>query len=176
MWRGVKSVMQFTLAYLRLIEVCTVLYISVENKDDWFWFADGYFFLKKGSCSEFVSCHEDFIALKPPSLSYEDAASIPLAAMTALQALRKYEGDLAGKTVFVPAGCMLPSFFFFMMLILMQLYVVSGTGSFACQIAKHVFHADKVITTVSTSKVPKVKELLGEGTVDESKCLSLITL
>jgi NADPH:quinone reductase-like Zn-dependent oxidoreductase len=40
---------------------------------------------------------------------------------------------------------------------------------FACQLAKHVFHAGKVITTVSTSKIPKVKELLGEGTVDESK-------
>lgn len=31
----------------------------------------------------------------------------PLAAMTALQALRRYNGDLAGKTVLVPAGCML---------------------------------------------------------------------
>ncbi|KAI2081174.1 hypothetical protein LOZ36_006269 [Ophidiomyces ophidiicola] len=102
----------------------------------------------KGSCSEFVRCPEEEIALKPPSLSFEDAASIPLAAMTALQALRKYDGDLAGKTVFVPSG-------------------LSGTGLFACQLAKHVFHAGKVITTVSTSKVPKIKELLGEGTVDE---------
>lgn len=33
-----------------------------------------------------------------------DAASIPLAAMTSLQALRGYEGDLEGKTVFIPAG------------------------------------------------------------------------
>ena len=54
-----------------------------------------------------MKCPEQYIALKPPSLSFVDAASIPLAAMTALQALRKYEGDLAGKTVFVPAGCML---------------------------------------------------------------------
>jgi NADPH:quinone reductase-like Zn-dependent oxidoreductase len=46
---------------------------------------------------------------------------------------------------------------------------VSGTGLFACQLAKNVFHAGKVITTVSTSKVEKVRELLGEGTVDESK-------
>lgn len=46
---------------------------------------------------------------------------------------------------------------------------VSGTGLFACQLAKNVFHAGKVITTVSTSKVEKVNELLGEGTVDESK-------
>ncbi|EFE44829.1 zinc alcohol dehydrogenase, putative [Trichophyton verrucosum HKI 0517] len=88
------------------------------------------------------------VALKPPSLSFADAASIPLAAMTALQALRRYDGDLAGKTVLVPAG-------------------LGGTGMFACQLAKHAFKAGKVITTVSTSKIPKVKELLGDDTVDE---------
>ncbi|KAF7590655.1 hypothetical protein BBP40_002546 [Aspergillus hancockii] len=104
----------------------------------------------RGAWSEFAVCPEQFIALKPPSLSFESAASIPLAATTALQALRKYNGDLAGKTVFVPAG-------------------LSGTGSYACQLAKHVFKAGKVITTVSTSKMPKVEELLGKGTVDQSK-------
>lgn len=46
---------------------------------------------------------------------------------------------------------------------------VSGTGLFACQLAKNVFHAGKVITTVSTSKMEKVNELLGGGTVDQSK-------
>jgi NADPH:quinone reductase-like Zn-dependent oxidoreductase len=46
---------------------------------------------------------------------------------------------------------------------------VGGTGIFACQLAKNIFKAGKVITTVSTQKVPKVKELLGEGIVDESK-------
>ncbi|RHZ59239.1 NADP-dependent oxidoreductase [Aspergillus thermomutatus] len=103
---------------------------------------------RRGAWSEYARCPEEFIALKPPSLSFESAASIPLAGMTALQALRKYDGDLSGKTVFVPAG-------------------LSGTGLYACQLAKHVFHAGKVITTVSTSKVPKVDELLGKGTVDE---------
>jgi NADPH:quinone reductase-like Zn-dependent oxidoreductase len=49
--------------------------------------------------------------------------------------------------------------------------VVSGTGLYACQLAKHVFKAGKVITTVSTSKVPKVDELLGKGTVDQSKAI-----
>jgi NADPH:quinone reductase-like Zn-dependent oxidoreductase len=51
---------------------------------------------------------EDFVALKPTSLSMEDSASIPLAAVTALQALRRYLGTLEGKTVFVPAGCTFP--------------------------------------------------------------------
>ncbi|GKZ21623.1 hypothetical protein AbraIFM66951_005171 [Aspergillus brasiliensis] len=102
----------------------------------------------RGSCSEYVRCPEDQIGFKPPSLSFEEAASIPLAAMTALQALRLYRGDLSGKTVLVPAG-------------------LSGTGLFACQLAKHVFHAGKVITTVSTAKIPKLKELLGENTIDQ---------
>lgn len=45
---------------------------------------------------------------------------------------------------------------------------VSGTGAYACQLAKNVFGAGKVITTVSTAKVDKVAELLGEGVVDQS--------
>lgn len=47
--------------------------------------------------------------------------------------------------------------------------LVSGTGLFACQLAKHVLRAGKVITTVSTAKIPKIKDLLGEGTIDEGK-------
>ncbi|KAJ5929599.1 hypothetical protein N7454_006549 [Penicillium verhagenii] len=102
----------------------------------------------RGSWSELARSTEEFIALKPKGLTMEDAASIPLASMTALQALRGYGGDLEGKTVFIPAG-------------------LGGTGLFACQLAKNIFKAGKVITTVSTAKVPKVKELLGEGVVDE---------
>lgn len=49
-------------------------------------------------------CPERYVARKPKSLSFEDAASLPLAAMTALQAMKKYKGSLAGKTVFIPAG------------------------------------------------------------------------
>ena len=40
-------------------------------------------------------------------------------------------------------------------------------GSVACQIAKNAFGAARVITTVSTEKVGKVDELLGEGVVDQ---------
>ncbi|CAI7592493.1 unnamed protein product [Penicillium pancosmium] len=103
----------------------------------------------RGSWSEIARSTEEFVALKPVGLSMVDAASIPLAAMTALQSLRGFEGDLEGKTVFIPAG-------------------LGGTGLFACQLAKNIFKAGKVITTVSTAKVPKVKELLGEGVVDEN--------
>lgn len=62
-----------------------------------------------GSWAEYATCPEYYIAPKPRSLSFGDAASLPLAAVTALQALRKYKGSLVGKTVFVPAGCELPA-------------------------------------------------------------------
>lgn len=48
---------------------------------------------------------------------------------------------------------------------------VSGTGAYTCQLAKNVFRAGKVITTVSTAKIPLVPKLLGEGVVDQSKLL-----
>lgn len=121
---------------------------------------------QRGSWSELARSTEEFVALKPKGLSMEDAASIPLASMTALQALRGYEGNLEGKTVLIPAGRKIfcPKFHHFWMLT-----CHSGcTGLFACQLAKNIFKAGKVITTVSTAKVPKVKELLGEGVVDES--------
>ncbi len=57
-----------------------------------------------GSWSEYAVCAERHVAKKPATLSFSDAASIPLAATTALQALQQYPGSLEGKTVFVPAG------------------------------------------------------------------------
>ena len=37
------------------------------------------------------------------------------------------------------------------------------------QMAKNAYGAGKVITTVSTTKIPAVDELLGKGVVDESE-------
>ena len=85
-------------------------------------------------------------AKKPSSLTFTEASAIPLAGLTALQCMQKAEsllpGGLKGKTVFVPAG-------------------LSGTGSFAVQLAKNVFGAGKVITTLSTGKIARGKELFG---------------
>lgn len=79
------------------------------------------------------------------------AAAVPTVGLTALHALDHAEatlaGGLRGKTVFINAG-------------------LSGTGSIAVQLAKHVFGAARVVTTVSTSKVAMVPAMLGEGTVD----------
>lgn len=61
--------------------------------------------MSRGSWAEYVVVDEFFVAPKPSSLSFEEAASIPLAAIISMQALELYEGGLKGKTVFVPAGC-----------------------------------------------------------------------
>ncbi|EED21397.1 alcohol dehydrogenase, putative [Talaromyces stipitatus ATCC 10500] len=101
----------------------------------------------RGSWSEYAKAPEEVISLRPKNVTFDEAASLPLTALTAYQSLKR-AGDLSGKTVFVPAG-------------------LSGTGAYCCQLAKNVFKAGKVITTVSTGKIPKVPELLGEGVVDQ---------
>lgn len=99
----------------------------------------------RGSIAEYALSTVSETALKPASLSFAEAAAIPLASLTALQALdlaqSTLEGGLEGKTVFIPAG-------------------LSGTGNFAVQLAKNVFGA-KTITTLSTGKIPMIKAAMG---------------
>lgn len=92
------------------------------------------------------------LAKLPDEVSFKDASYFPLSSLTILQSLDRAEaaipGGLKGKTVFIPAG-------------------LSATGSLALQLLKPVYGAGKVITTVSTAKVPRVAELLGDGKVDQ---------
>ena len=80
----------------KLVEVSTPCLDDVTNP-----------YKSTGAWSEYAKCDEQFVALKPRNLSLGDSAALPLAAMTALQVLRKYDGSLEGKTVFIPAGCKL---------------------------------------------------------------------
>lgn len=102
----------------------------------------------RGTLAEYVLSSEAATALKPQGLSFQDAASIPLAGLTALQCMtyadKQLDGGLEGKTVLIPAG-------------------MGGTGSFAVQLARNVFKAGKIITTLSTKKIPKAAEFFGEG-------------
>jgi NADPH:quinone reductase-like Zn-dependent oxidoreductase len=104
-----------------------------------------------GTMAQYCLSTVSATALKPESMSFVDAASIPLASLTALQAIRRAEeqlGGLKGKTAYVPGG-------------------LSGTGNVAVQLLKNVFGAKKVITTLSTGKIERAKELFkgGEGEV-----------
>ncbi|KAH8700926.1 chaperonin 10-like protein [Talaromyces proteolyticus] len=101
-----------------------------------------------GAWSEYALATASLLTHKPKSLSHVEAASLPMVAMTAVQALDKVPNGLAGKTILIAAG-------------------LGGVGSIACQIAKSVYGAKKVITTVSTDNVSKVNDLFGKGAVDE---------
>lgn len=108
--------------------------------------------LSDGTAAEYSISSANSTALKPRTISHVQAASIPLAALTALQALdiaeSHLDGGLKGKTVYIPGG-------------------LSGLGSISVQLAKNVFGAAKIITTLSPSKINKVESLLGKGIVDQ---------
>ncbi|CAK7226775.1 hypothetical protein SBRCBS47491_006344 [Sporothrix bragantina] len=101
-----------------------------------------------GACAEYAVASEGMLLKKPPNVSFEDAASILGSAMTGLQSIRRGlelmgrpNGTLEDKTVFMPGG-------------------LSATGSIGAQLIKNVFGAKKLITTVSTTKVPLVEQHL----------------
>jgi len=101
----------------------------------------------QGTLCEYTLSREAAVAKKPSNLNFTQAAGVPLAALTALQCLRSAEkelGGLEGKTIFVTAG-------------------LGGTGHFALQLAKNVFGAGKIITTLSTKKIDQARDLLGDG-------------
>ncbi|VUC32860.1 unnamed protein product [Clonostachys rosea] len=106
----------------------------------------------RGTVSEYVISPAFATAHTPSSLSHLESASMPLVSLTALQVLDKandiIEGGLEGKTLYIPAG-------------------LSGVGSAALQLAKRIFKAGKVITTLSTGKIAKIDGLIGEGVADQ---------
>ena len=61
---------------------------------------------QRGSIAEYALTTEDILVRKPKNLTHEEAASIPMVGMTALQGFGKIEGGLEGKTVLIPGGCM----------------------------------------------------------------------
>jgi NADPH:quinone reductase-like Zn-dependent oxidoreductase len=103
----------------------------------------------RGTVAEYAISTEAATAKKPASLTHTEAASIPLATLTALQSLRRADaalqpGGLAGKAVLIPAA-------------------LSGTGSAAIQLALTVFSAARVVATVSGAKLARARELLDKG-------------
>ncbi|CAG9982659.1 unnamed protein product [Clonostachys byssicola] len=105
-----------------------------------------------GFVSEYTVCPENLLIRKPPSVSFEEAASFTPMVVAAYQVIKRGlqvrgEESLEGKTVFVPGA-------------------LSGTGSIIIQVAKNFFGAAKIISTVSTAKVPLVEEYL-PGMVDQ---------
>src|SRR6059036_4266042 len=98
-----------------------------------------------GTFAEFVPVNEASLALKPKGLTMEEAASIPLVALTAWQALVEKARLTKGHKVFIQAGS-------------------GGVGTFAIQLSKHL--GATVATTTSTTNVALVKSLGADIVVD----------
>ncbi len=98
-----------------------------------------------GAIAEFARLKEDELAIKPENVSYTDAAAVPLAGLTAWQALITKGNLQKGQKVLIHAGS-------------------GGVGTYAIQIAKH-FGA-YVATTTSTKNAELVKNLGADLVID----------
>jgi len=98
-----------------------------------------------GTFAELVPVKETSLALKPNGLTMEEAASVPLVALTAWQALVEVAKVKKGQKVFIQAGS-------------------GGVGTFAIQLAKHL--GATVATTTSTTNVALVKSLGADVVID----------
>ena len=101
-----------------------------------------------GTFAELIAIDEADVALKPKTLGMEEAASIPLAALTAWQALVERAKLQRGEKVLIHAGS-------------------GGVGTIAIQLARHL--GARVATTTSSANVDLVKSLGADVAVDYRK-------
>jgi NADPH:quinone reductase-like Zn-dependent oxidoreductase len=99
------------------------------------------------SFAEFAVARPDKLARMPGNLSFEQAAAVPVSAVTALQALRDHGRVQAGQHVLIVGAS-------------------GGVGTFAVQIAK-AFGAD-VTGVCSTAKVDLVRSIGADRVIDYS--------
>src|SRR2546421_3975332 len=98
-----------------------------------------------GGFAEYVAVPENALVLKPPTISFEEAAAVPQAALTALQGLRDKGHIQKGQKVLINGAS-------------------GGVGTFAVQLAKS-FGAD-VTAVCSSRNVELVRSLGADRVVD----------
>jgi alcohol dehydrogenase len=103
---------------------------------------------RMGGLADKVCADDKVVSRKPAKASFAEAAAIPLAGLTALQAFREAAGLVSGQRVLVHAGA-------------------GGVGSLAIQIAKILGLG--VVTTTSTKNIAFVKSLGADDVVDYTK-------
>lgn len=101
--------------------------------------------IQDGTYAEYICFNADDVALKPNNLSFAQAAAIPLAGLTAWQALFDAAKLQKGESILIQAGA-------------------GGVGSIAIQFAK--IAQAKVITTARKSNHHYVKSLGADQAVD----------
>jgi len=98
-----------------------------------------------GALAEVARIKEDELALKPANISHEEAASIPLAGLTAWQAIVDKAGMKKDQKILIHAGS-------------------GGVGTLAIQIAKHL--GAYVATTTSAKNADLVGSLGADKVID----------
>ena len=101
--------------------------------------------IQHGSYAEYCPIDATSITHKPASISFEQAAALPLVSLTAWQALSEFGQLQAGQSVFIQAGA-------------------GGVGSVAIPMAKHL--GAKVYTTTSAKNHDYVKSLGADVVID----------
>src|SRR5579863_4884015 len=109
---------------------------------------DAVFGAGKGAFAEYVCAPEAKLALKPEVVTFEQAATVPIAGMTALQALRDRGHLQSGQKVLINGAA-------------------GGVGTFSVQIAKS-FGAH-VTAVCSTKNVDLVRSLGADRVIDYTR-------
>ncbi len=109
---------------------------------------DEVFGTAAGSCAEFAVAGEDQLVHKPAALSFEQAAAVPVAALTALQGLRDHGKAEAGQKVLINGAA-------------------GGVGTFAVQIANTL--RAEVTGVCSTHNVDTIRAIGAHHVIDYTK-------
>lgn len=104
--------------------------------------------LRIGAFAEQIAIDAEDVALKPRSLSFEEAAAVPLVALAAWQALVDVADVQPGQKVLVHAGA-------------------GGLGSTVIQVARHL--GAHVATTAHTKDVDRVRALGADEVIDYTR-------